>query len=158
MRRTFGEWIAELVNKDDSVYLIVGDIGYGVFDRLREENPSHFINIGVCEQSMIGIAAGMALQGLKPYVYSIIPFTLERPYEAIKIDVVANHANVKILGFWDYPTQGITHQTKDPRGLCELLEINYREPKNSKECRSMLDDMYNSNEPYYFYLTKDKNG
>ena len=157
MREIFGKWITEIAKKDDSVYLIVGDFGYGVLDDFRKKFPDRFINIGLCEQSMIGIAAGMSLLGLKPYVFTITPFALELPYESIKLDVVANQANVKIISFWDYPTQGITHLTKNPRELCNLLEIKYREPKNSNECRCMLDDAYNNDKPYFLYLTKDDN-
>ena len=68
MRRCFGKVINELAKKDDKIVLIVGDIGYGIFDNFRKENPRKFINLGVCEQSMIGFASGMALEGLKPWV------------------------------------------------------------------------------------------
>ena len=68
MRRTFGKVITELADRDEKIHVLVGDIGYRVFDEFREKHPDRFINMGICEQSMIGVSAGMALEGLKPWV------------------------------------------------------------------------------------------
>ena len=57
MRRIFGKIINEIANKDDKVVLIVGDIGYGIFDDFRRDNPKKFFNLGICEQSIIGFAS-----------------------------------------------------------------------------------------------------
>ena len=67
MRRSFGKMINELAKKDDKIYLIVGDIGYRVFDDFRKYHPKRFFNLGICEQSIISVASGMALEGLKPW-------------------------------------------------------------------------------------------
>ena len=74
MRRKFGKIIFELAKKDKKIVLVVGDIGYGIFDDFRENFPQRFFNLGICEQSIIGMASGMALEGLKPWVYTITPF------------------------------------------------------------------------------------
>ena len=97
MRRRFGKVINELAKKDDKIVLIVGDIGYGIFDDFRKENPSKFFNLGICEQSMISFASGMALEGLKPWVYTITPFLIERPFEQIKLDIDQQNVNVNII-------------------------------------------------------------
>ena len=131
MRKEFGEVIADLVQQDKRVYLLAMDVGYGIFDRLKGENPSHYLNLGITEQATIGIASGMALEGLKPYVFSILPFALERPFEQIKLDIVEQNTDVKIIGFWDYPSAGPTHCTKNPKGLCDILGIKFIKPKNS---------------------------
>ena len=68
MRRRFGKIINELAKKDDKIVLLVGDIGYGVFDDFRKEHSNKFFNLGICEQSIISVASGMALEGLKPWV------------------------------------------------------------------------------------------
>ena len=106
MRRRFGKIINELAKKDDKIVLIVGDIGYGVFDDFRRENPRKFFNLGICEQSMIGFASGMALEGLKPWVYTITPFLIERPFEQVKLDIDQQNVNVNLVGFADYPNLG----------------------------------------------------
>ena len=73
MRRKFGQTICDLAKKDKNIVLLVGDIGYGIFDKFREEYPKRFFNLGICEQSLISAASGMALEGLKPWVYTITP-------------------------------------------------------------------------------------
>ena len=70
MRRKFGKLINELAKNDKKIVLLVGDIGYGIFDDFRKNHPKRFFNLGICEQSIIGTAAGMALEGLKPWVYN----------------------------------------------------------------------------------------
>lgn len=154
MRREFGKVIADLVNEDKRTYLITGDFGYGIFDRLKKENPSHFINIGINEQAAIGMASGMALEGLKPYFISITPFALERPFEQIKLDVLEQKADVKIVGFWNYPHAGPTHCTKNPKEICNLLGLKYVQPIDSLDTRNKIIEMHYLNEPAFFYLTK----
>ena len=79
MRRRFGTIIADLAARDEKIYVIAGDIGYRVFDEFREMFPDRFINMGICEQSMIGVAAGMALEGLKPWVYTLSLIHISEP-------------------------------------------------------------------------------
>jgi len=99
----------------------------------------------------------MALEGLKPYIFSITPFVLERPFEQIKLDIVEQKTDVKLVGYWDYPTAGPTHITKDIGGLCKILGIRLFEPKDSTETRKLLLATYKNNKPAFFYLTKDPN-
>ena len=99
MRRIFGKLINELAKKDKKIVLLVGDIGYSIFDDFRKENPKRFFNLGICEQSLISAASGMSLEGLKPWVYTITPFLIERPFEQIKLDINQQKANVKLVGF-----------------------------------------------------------
>ena len=72
-------------NKD--IWLLTGDLGFGVLDKIKDDYPKRFLNMGVAEQNMIGVAAGMAKCGLTPIVYSITPFLIYRAYEFIRIDV-----------------------------------------------------------------------
>src|SRR3989338_8280404 len=132
MRYKFGEVIAKLAEEDTDIYLIVGDIGYKVFDSYRAKFPERFINIGICEQSMIGVAAGMALEGLKPWVYTITPFLIERPFEQVKLDIDQQNVNVKLVGYADYPTQGPTHSELNGKILMGLLKNTHSYfPKDS---------------------------
>jgi len=157
MRYEFGKWIAEIAEKDDKVVLVVGDIGYRVFDEFRKKFPERFFNFGLCEQSIIGAAAGMALEGLKPYVYTITPFLIERPFEQIKLDIDQQNVNVKLVGYADYPTQGPTHAELDgPRLMALFKNIKSYFPKNSRETREALEETYKSNKPSFISLKKDK--
>lgn len=101
MRRRFGKIITELAEKDEKIHIIVGDIGYRVFDEFRDKYPDRFFNMGICEQSIIGVSAGMALEGLKPWVYTITPFLIERPFEQIKLDIDQQNVDVKLVGYSD---------------------------------------------------------
>lgn len=156
MRRRFGKIITELADKDPYIYIIVGDIGYRIFDEFRKKHPDRFINMGVCEQSMIGVSAGMALEGLKPWVYTITPFLIERPFEQVKLDIDHQNANVKLVGFSDYPTLGPTHSELDGKNLMKLFKnITSFFPKDGDETEMMTSQAYEKNGPAFVSLKSD---
>jgi len=155
MRKQFGKAITELARNDSRIYLLTGDIGYGIFDRFVEEFPERFINMGICEQSMISISSGMALEGLQPWVYSITPFLIERPFEQIKLDINQQNVNVKLVGYADYPTQGPTHTEIDGQWLMSKFKnINSYFPRNSKETMEVILKSYESQRPSFISLKK----
>jgi len=84
--------------KDERYYLLVGDMGFAAINKLRDEFPNRIINCGMMEQGMVGIAAGMALSGLKPIVYTIVNFLVFRALEQVRNDVVLHNLNVKFIG------------------------------------------------------------
>lgn len=156
MRRTFGRVLYELMKEDNNIILICGDIGFGIFDNIQRDFPDRFINIGTCEQSMIGMAAGMALYGLKPYVYTITPFLIERAFEQVKIDINMNNANVKLIGYDDYADQGETHVITNGGDFMRLFKnINCYWPLNSRETESILLKTYKNKLPAFIRLRND---
>ncbi|MEI8102639.1 MAG: hypothetical protein WCG61_03830 [Chlorobium sp.] len=156
MRRRFGTIIAELAARDEKIYVIAGDIGYRVFDEFREMFPDRFINMGICEQSMVGVAAGMALEGLKPWVYTITPFLIERPFEQVKLDIDHQNVNVKLVGFADYPHLGPTHTELNGKELMRLFHnITAYFPVDGDETEAMLREAYASNGPAFISLKSD---
>ena len=156
MRRKFGKVISELAKKDEKIVLIVGDIGYGIFDDFRKEHPQKFFNFGICEQSIIGCAAGMALEGLKPWVYTITPFLIERPFEQIKLDIDQQNANVKLVGFADYPNLGPSHSKINGKKLMKLFKnISSFFPKNSNETVTAINKSYKKKGPAFISLKSD---
>ena len=156
MRRKFGKMITELAKKDDKIVLIVGDIGYGIFDEFRKTHPKKFYNLGICEQSIIGLASGMSLEGLKPWVYTITPFLIERPFEQIKIDIDENNLPVMLVGQADYPTHGPTHRPLNPEVLVSMLKntMGYF-PRNLMEAEKAMLDGYLMRTPCIISLKKD---
>ena len=157
MRRVFGEIINEIANKDKKVILIVGDIGYGIFDKFRKNHSKRFFNLGICEQSIIGFASGMALQGLKPWVYTITPFLIERPFEQIKLDIDQQKSNVKLVGFADYPTLGPTHSELNAKKMMSLFKnIKSYFPKDSKQTKQIVKKCYKILGPTFISLKTDK--
>ena len=156
MRRRFGKIITELAGRDEDIIVLVGDIGYRVFDEFREKYPDRFINLGICEQSMIGVSAGMALEGLKPWVYTITPFLIERPFEQVKLDIDQQNANVKLVGFADYPTLGPTHRELDGEKIVQLFSnITSFFPKDGDETQLMVYEAYEKNGPAFISLKSD---
>tara|TARA_B100000989_G_scaffold79854_1_gene56909 strand:+ start:521 stop:1006 length:486 start_codon:yes stop_codon:yes gene_type:complete len=157
MRRKFGKLIDKIAKKDKKVYLLVGDIGYGIFDDFRKNHPERFLNLGICEQSLIGVAAGMALEGLKPWVYTITPFLIERPFEQVKLDIDQQKVNVKLVGFADYPTLGPTHSELNGKKVSKLFKnIKSFFPKNSKETEKAVLSSYKNKGPNFLSLKSDK--
>ncbi len=156
MRRTFGKVITELADKDEKIYVLVGDIGYRVFDEFREKHPDRFINMGICEQSMIGVSAGMALEGLKPWVYTITPFLIERPFEQIKLDIDQQNVNVKLVGFADYPHLGPTHTELNGKEMMRLFtNIVSFYPKDGEETEKMINQAFEKIGPTFISLKSD---
>ena len=156
MRREFGKIIDKLAKKDKNIFLLVGDIGYGIFDDFRNNHPKRFLNLGICEQSLIGVAAGMSLEGLKPWVYTITPFLIERPFEQVKLDIDQQKANVKLVGFADYPTLGPTHRELNARKTANLFKnIKSYFPKNSQQTKKFVIDCYKNKGPNFISLKND---
>ena len=156
MRRSFGKIITELADRDEKIYVIVGDIGYRVFDEFRQKHPDRFINMGICEQSMIGVSAGMALEGLNPWVYTITPFLIERPFEQVKLDIDEQNVNVKLVGYSDYPTLGPTHTELNGKKLMQVFKnITSYFPKNGDETQKVTYQAYEKKGPAFISLKSD---
>ena len=156
MRRRFGEIISRLADKDEKIIVIVADIGYRVFDEFREKYPNRFINMGICEQSIIGVASGMALEGLKPWVYTITPFLIERPFEQVKLDIDQQNVNVNLVGFADYPSLGPTHTELDAKKMMQLFKnIESFFPKDGDETEKNIIQAYETQGPSFISLKSD---
>ena len=156
MRRRFGKVINQLAKKDSKIVLLVGDIGYGIFDDFRKEHPKKFFNLGICEQSIISLAAGMALEGLKPWVYTITPFLIERPFEQIKLDIDQQKANVNLVGSADYPSLGPSHAEIDGKKLMKLFKnIDSFFPKDSHDTEKAVLKCYKKKGPTFISLKSD---
>ena len=111
-RTIFVEKLIELAEKDERIMLLNDDTGFHLFEEFEKKFPGRYINCGITEQSYIGIAAGLALMGKKPYVYGIIPFCTMRCYEQIRNDICYHNLDVKIIGvggFQYYKFLGFTH-------------------------------------------------
>jgi transketolase len=157
MRRRFGKILNRLAKTDDKIILIVGDIGYGIFDDFRKNHPKRFFNLGICEQSIIGFAAGAALEGLKPWVYTITPFLIERPFEQIKLDINQQKANVNLVGYADYPTLGPTHAELNAKKIMSLMKnIKSFYPKDGEETEKFLLKCHQIKGPTFMSLKTDK--
>ena len=156
MRYEFAKFITEKAEIDDKIVLIVGDIGYGLFDEFKARYSSRFFNFGLCEQSMISAASGMALEGsVKPWVYTITPFLIERPFEQLKLDIDLQNVNVKLVGYADYPDQGPTHAEINAFQLMGMFEnIKPFFPVGTWTTQNVLEKAYKLNGPAFISLKK----
>lgn len=156
MRNTFIKSLTKIAEKDDSVYLLTGDLGFSVFEDFKQRFPRRFINCGVAEQNMMGVAAGLALSGKKPYVYSIVPFATLRCLEQIKNDVCYQNLDVKIIGVgggFSYGTLGATHYAiEDLAVLRSLPNMTVICPADPAETESLMEKIYNIKTPVYLRL------
>ena len=114
--------------------------------------------MGICEQSIISVCSGMALEGLKPWVYTITPFLIERPFEQVKLDIDQQNVDVKLVGFADYPTLGPTHTELNGKKLMSLFNnIKSFFPKDGDETQLMISEAYRKNGPAFISLKSDPN-
>ncbi len=157
MRREFGKVLVELAAKDPYLYLVTGDTGHGIFDTYKAKFPGRYLNVGLCEQSMISMSAGMGLKGLHPVVYAITTFLMERPWEQVKIDVNEQQAKVMLVGYADYPDFGPTHDAANMRGLASLLKHTRSYfPESSDETRKVVYEAHALPGPAFISLKEDK--
>lgn len=124
MRSAFVRELTSVAAADPRVLLLSGDLGYGAFEAYRTEHPSRFVNAGISEQNMVSVAAGLALGGMRPVVYSIAPFLVLRAAEQIRNDVCFHGLPVVFVGAgggFAYGSQGITHHAVDDLAVMRLM-------------------------------------
>jgi transketolase len=125
MRNAFAESLYQAAIEDERVSIVVADISpAGPMAKFQEECPDRFINVGVAEQTMIGICAGMALKGLRPFAYTIASFTLYRPFEMVRDDLCYQNLPVTVVGMGSgivYSTLGGTHHTQEDIAIAGAL-------------------------------------
>lgn len=155
-------WFAyELYNhmvSDPLIWVITGDLGYKVFDHIRRDFPERFLNTGSAEQTMIGTAVGLALQGKKPFVYSITPFLLYRPFETIRNYIHHEKIPVRLIGSGrdqNYSHDGFSHWSSEDREVLKIFhEITPYWPEQNSDLPAILKRMVKENVPAYLNLTR----
>ena len=140
LRKPFFNTMCELAEADKSVIVIVGDLGFSFAEEYAQKYPKQFLNAGCIEQSMIGIAAGMARGGLKPYVYSNGIFLIGRAYEQVRDDVCYNKTNVKLIATGAAGFLGFSHNWSkgEEINVLKSLPIKSYFPKNSQELKKAM--------------------
>lgn len=158
-RGVFMETLEELVQNDPKIILVVGDVGFSYMTEFQKKYPNQYINTGVMEQAFMGVAAGLAQCGWKPYIYSMVPFVTMRNYEQLRNDVCYGNANVKIIGAVGnvhYRFQGMSHNLLGTENEEDLLKnlpnIKRFYPKDTNEVRKIVLETYNTKIPTYIRL------
>jgi len=158
MRNAFAASITALAAKDDRVVVLSGDIGNRLFDAFKDQHPARFYNCGVAEANMTGMAAGMAMCGLRPFTYTITPFATTRVMEQIRIDVCYHNLPVTIVGTGSglsYASLGPTHHSvEDVAFLRALPNMTVVCPADAAEVRVALAAILKIDGPVYLRLGK----
>ena len=158
-RREFIDALVELARKDEKIVLVIPDVGFNYIDEFQKNFPDRFFNLGVTEQSAMTIAAGMALEGLKPYIYSMINFVACRPFEAVRNAVCLHGANVKIIGVKGsekYKFLGFSHnlitEDEEIRIFSHLPNFKTYVAQKPEEVKNIILESYRDNNPCYIRL------
>ncbi len=158
MRNAFASEITEIAQRDKRIVLLSGDIGNRLFNPYRELMPERFYNCGISEENMTGVAAGLAIVGMKPVTYTITPFNTSRCFEQIKIDVCYQNLPVIIVGTGSglsYANLGPTHHSfEDIAILRTLPNITVVCPADQIEVRLALRAAIAHEGPVYIRLGK----
>jgi transketolase len=158
MRNAFADELTKLGNEDPRIVMLSGDIGNRLFDKFKDKHPSRFFNCGVAEANMMGVAAGMAMNGLRPVAYTITPFVTTRCLEQIRTDVCYHEAPVTIVAVGAglaYSGLGPTHHAcEDISFLRSIPNMVVVCPGDAFEMRGALRAAMQQNHPVYIRMGK----
>lgn len=158
MRNAFADEITALAKADERIVLLSGDIGNRLFDKFKEACPTRFYNCGVAEANMVGMAAGLAMCGLRPVCYTIAPFLTYRCMEQIRVDLCYHHVPVVLVGTGSglaYASLGATHHSCEEVGMLRLLPgLNVMAPGDAWEVRGCLSAALADENPTYIRIGK----
>ena len=154
MRKAFNEELLKAARQDKRIHMILADIGYGEIEPFANEFPERFINCGVAEQNMTGVACGVAMAGNIAITYSIANFPTLRCLEQVRNDVCYHNANVKIViigGGMAYGPLGVSHHSTEDLAIMRALpNLKVIAPCDIYEARSAVHAMLAYNGPVYY--------
>ena len=162
MRQALSDVLVELGKKDPKVLLLTGDHGYALFDDFRRECPDQYINVGIAEQNMVGVAAGLARSGFRPIVYGLSAFVPIRVLEQIKLDVAHDHLPVIFIGDgagFVYSHLGTSHQSTEDIACSRVIpNLSVYSPADRFELTQCLSIAYRNNSAAYLRIGKADRG
>lgn len=157
MRKQFKQTLMDLALRDDEIVLILGDVSVYLFNEFKERHPGRFYNMGICENTLVGVAAGLSAQGFFPFIHTIAPFVTERCLEQIKLDLCYNRfgANIVSCGAsFDYAWDGPTHHCYTDLAILRLLpDMEVIQPGSRKEVDVLIRSQYRNGKPTYIRLS-----
>lgn len=158
MRAAFSEALVRLAKADANVLLLTGDHGYALFDEFRKACPDQYLNAGIAEQNMVGMAAGLARAGFRPFVYGLSAFIPVRVLEQIKLDVAHDKLPVIFIGDgagFVYSHLGTSHQsTEDIACTRAIAELSVYSPADRFEVAACMELAYQSKSAIYLRMGK----
>lgn len=162
MRVAFSDALVHLAKGDPQVLLLTGDHGYSLFDDFRRECPTQYINAGIAEQNMVGMAAGLARAGFRPFVYGLSAFIPVRVVEQIKLDIAHDKLPVVLIGDgagFVYSHLGTSHQsTEDIACTRAIPHLAVYSPADRFEVKACMEEAYSQMGPVYLRMGKSDCG
>ena len=155
-RGFFAGKLLELMREDPKIIVLTGDLGFGMLDTIKKEFPKRFINCGASEQAMIGIAVGLAQEGMKPFVYTITSFFL-RCAETLHLYVGHEKAPVRLVGGGrdnDYKHDGVSHLGQKAQEFIHTLKIVEGYPETKEQVPDIIKYMAENDVPSFISLTR----
>jgi transketolase len=158
VRNEFVEELTELAARDERIMLLTGDLGFSVLEQFSTRHPDRFINCGVAEQNMTGVATGLAEAGLVPFTYSIATFAALRPYEFVRNGPALHDLPVRVVGVgggFDYGHNGITHFALEDYAVMRTQpRMMVVSPADADQARAALRATADHDGPIYFRVSK----
>jgi len=157
MRKQFKDTIIEIGTHNDKIVMILGDVSVYLFREFQEKYPERFFNMGICENTLISVSAGLSSQGFIPFVHSIAPFVTERSYEQIKMDMCYNAFGGNIVSCgasFDYAWDGPSHHSYSDLAIMRLLPgTEVLQPGANREVDFLIRSQFNNGKTTYFRLS-----
>ena len=156
MRKEFAKFLHNEMAINENIHLLTGDLGYGLWDKIKLDYPDRFHNVMSSEQLMIGAATGMSMEGKIPVVYSITPFLLYRPFEFLRNYLHHENIPVKLVGGGrdkDYGYLGFSHWAEEDLDIMNNLD-NIQLYKLNKLSKTLMEEFIYNNKPSYINLKR----
>ncbi len=161
MREQMIQTVSDLFARDERLALVLAEISRDLFKDVLQRYPQRAVNVGIMEQTMIGVAAGLALEGFIPVAHSITPFLVERPFEQLKDDFCYQRLGGNFISTgasYDYGTEGMTHHgTGDVQILCSLPGMQIVVPGSASEFDRLFRAAYANGAPTYYRMSTSEN-
>ena len=158
MRRDFAKMLHTEMMTNPDIYLITGDLGYGLWDQVRDDYPDRFFNVGSSEMAMMGMAIGLAMDGKVPYVYSITPFAIYRPFEMIRNYLDHENIPVNIIGGGrdkEYGYLGFSHWSHDDKRIMSVFDnVKSFHPEDVDDLNTAMMYSLSKKHPTYINLKR----
>lgn len=158
MRYQLAQILHTKMQEDKRIWVVTGDLGHKLWDKIRADFPDRFLNTGASEQAMMGLGVGLALKGCIPILYSITPFLIYRPFETIRNYIHHEKIPVKLIASGrgqDYENEGFSHWAEEDHEVMKILSnIEAHWPEENHELERLANQMLKSPKPWYINLKR----
>lgn len=158
MRNVFLDRLYDEMEIDETIFFLTADMGINLVERFEEKYPARFLNVGIAEQNLIGVASGLAESGMRPFVYTISNFLIHRCFEQIRNDIVLHNLPVVLIGTstgYDNGALGPTHHMLEDWGvISNLPKIKIYAPKNKLSAENIFRKVIRDFSPAYVRIPK----